>query len=744
MPGGVLGDFDLALLNDPNFKEDAVREEIVTPFLKELGYRAGGRNSINRSTALEHPFVQIGSKSRPINIFPDYLLTVEGRAAWVLDAKGPNENIHTGKNVEQVYSYAIHPDVRVDIYGLCNGKELVIFDIRQKPPILQIAITKINESWDQVLEVLAPNALQQVPDPKLPRPSRPKQLDYAELIPPEEIYDLKKQSAKRHFGAHPYFTKQVWNVVQTYIESFTQRGDTVLDPFGGSGVTNIEALLLGRKSIYVDINPLAVFLTNTLVEPVNSNDLVSAFEQIDSEFKKNAPTSTTEIKTALENYDYPKNVRLPKDADVDYVHELFSVKQLAQLAFLKHLIIRHSKDAVRRTLLLMFSGLLNKINLTYHASAGRSEGRGDSGPFRYYRYRMAPEPADLDIPKYFRLRLKAVKRAKDEIASLLPKGALKNWRATQGTATDLKEIKDNTIDYIYTDPPYGSKIQYLDLSIMWNAWLDLPVSDADYELEAIEGGKLEKSQTQYGELLEKSIREMYRVLKFNRWMSFVFAHKDPAYWHLIIEAAEKVGFEYVSAVKQSNNKLTYKKNQNPFTVLSGQLIMNFRKVKSPKSILKIDLGGDITGIIYETIEGVIASRNGATYDEIVSELIMKGLEFGFLDVLRQQFPNLSPILDSEYTFDSDSEKYQIKKAEKFKAAIDVRIRLRYYLLSYMRRKSIQKKDPHFNDIILDIMPLLKNGVTPKEQTILDSLSEIAERTSSDRWRLREEPQLSLL
>lgn len=59
---------------------------------------------------------------------------------------------------------------------------------------------------------------------------------------------------------HPYFTKQVWNVVQEYIKTFSCPGDLVLDPYGGSGVTLVEALVLGRKAIHVDINPLANFI----------------------------------------------------------------------------------------------------------------------------------------------------------------------------------------------------------------------------------------------------------------------------------------------------------------------------------------------------------------------------------------------------------------------------------------------------------------------------------------------------
>jgi 16S rRNA G966 N2-methylase RsmD len=57
----------------------------------------------------------------------------------------------------------------------------------------------------------------------------------------------------RHFGVHGYFTKQSWNVVAEYIKNYSQPNDIILDPFGGSGVTAIEALMNNRKSINIDI-----------------------------------------------------------------------------------------------------------------------------------------------------------------------------------------------------------------------------------------------------------------------------------------------------------------------------------------------------------------------------------------------------------------------------------------------------------------------------------------------------------
>lgn len=126
---------------------------------------------------------------------------------------------------------------------------------------------------------------------------------------------------------------------------------------------------------------------------------------------------------------------------------------------------------------------------------------------------------------------------------------------------------------------------------------------------------------------------MYRVLKFDRWLSFVFAHKDPEFWHLIVETCERCGFEYVGAVPQKMDRRALKR-QNPFTVLSGQLIINFRKVNNPRAIMKANLGMDISEIVLQTVEGIIAKDNGATLEAINDELIIKGLELGFLDLLK--------------------------------------------------------------------------------------------------------------
>src|SRR5438270_11463402 len=75
-----------------------------------------------------------------------------------------------------------------------------------------------------------------------------------------------RQEAARHYGVHPYFTRRPANVVRAYVERYSQSGAVVLDPFGGTGVTAIEAFLLGRHAIQNDLNPFANFIAQSIAD----------------------------------------------------------------------------------------------------------------------------------------------------------------------------------------------------------------------------------------------------------------------------------------------------------------------------------------------------------------------------------------------------------------------------------------------------------------------------------------------
>jgi len=159
--------------------------------------------------------------------------------------------------------------------------------------------------------------------------------------------------------------------------------------------------------------------------------------------------------------------------------------------------------------------------------------------------------------------------------------------------------------------------------------------------------------------------------------------------------------------------------------------------------MKANLGMDIAAIVMQTIEGIIAKNNGATLEQINDELIIKGLELGFLDLLKKEYSDLTPILLDNFDYNETIEVFTLRKDTRFNSHLDVRLRIKYYLTSYLRRMERESKSPHFDEIVLAILPLLKNGTTPESQTILNVLQDIAERSGQDSWRLKRIGQTTL-
>ncbi len=153
-----LQQFDFSVLEDPEFKEDAVREEIVAPLIRALEYQLTGPNRVVRGRRLEHPYLALGVTTTKIAIVPDYLLFTDDRPTWVLDAKSPSESIDDPKHHGQAYSYAVHRDVRVDWYALCNGREFGLYNVADMSPKprLRFKVSDLTTSWGEIFTTLFP------------------------------------------------------------------------------------------------------------------------------------------------------------------------------------------------------------------------------------------------------------------------------------------------------------------------------------------------------------------------------------------------------------------------------------------------------------------------------------------------------------------------------------------------------------------------------------------------------------
>ena len=107
-----------------------------------------------------------------------------------------------------------------------------------------------------------------------------------------------------------------------------------------------------------------------------------------------------------------------------------------------------------------------------------------------------------------------------------------------GTAANIK-IPDCSIDYVFTDPPFGENIYYADLNQIIESWHRV---FTDVGSEAIIDRVRDKGLHEYQSLIRMAFSEYYRVLKPGRWMTVVFSNSRASVWNAIQLALQQAGF----------------------------------------------------------------------------------------------------------------------------------------------------------------------------------------------------------
>ena len=208
----------------------------------------------------------------------------------------------------------------------------------------------------------------------------------------------------------------------------------------------------------------------------------------------------------------------PRKAYVENVHHFYSKKTLFVLSFL------HSK-CTSKILRLWFNSQL--INL----SKQNRYRPGVSFPYNplsgtLYIGSMFSE-ASVFVALSNRIR-------RIEGLSILGKYALCSTHSSTKT-----NILENSVDYLFFDPPFGANLNYSELSFIWESWLRLFTNN---DKEAIQSRKQNKNIQEYHQLMKACFLEAYRVLKPGRWMTVEFSNTNSSVWNTIQTSLSEVGF----------------------------------------------------------------------------------------------------------------------------------------------------------------------------------------------------------
>ena len=298
---------------------------------------------------------------------------------------------------------------------------------------------------------------------------------------------------------HRYSGKFIPQIAQQAINLITKPGDLVLDPYCGSGTTLLECSLSGRRSIGVDLNPLAVLISRVKVTPIEARKLHTFVKEIED-------YARPFVRGVSSNLDlFEGSERSHRDSAEIVNHDFrwqdpwykkwFTDDIRSELIFLHQKISNFPCASCRNVGLTAFSDILR-----------RSSNANSSYPnVMFDKNRVSPP---LPTPRFVE-RLREISQAVGQLDSALncrPRPTI-----LRANANHLP-IRDNSIDAIITHPPYIGSIPYAEYGLLSLVWLGYDPKSLDRTLT---GGRRQSKDVvqRFRDDFHRMFAESWRVLK---------------------------------------------------------------------------------------------------------------------------------------------------------------------------------------------------------------------------------------
>lgn len=447
------------------------------------------------------------------------------------------------------------------------------------------------------------------------------------LIDEKEItYD---KNISKFSKIHKYWSRKPWYIISSYVSKYSSKGDTVLDPFCGSGVVGLESNLINRNFIGYDLNPTAIFLTEITTDfKFDTKEFQDEIETFEIEMKQtimelykvskdtytlynvlgkgnkkdynsvqgdyNFKNKTKlQVEHKIENYKLPKGLTYPdkefpkkfyKDRfsykGVSKVSDMFSKRNLHALALINSC-IENKGFKYKKLFKLAFS------NTLLHVSILKGE---NVRPLGVNNYWIPDDFIEENVYWRFIDRINNIKLSKSIIQKRVDeqKPVKSTNKLYNKSSLNLKEISNDSVDYVLTDPPYGDAIQYSELSFIWNTWLG---KDYNIEKEVIINPVQSKGIKEFHESIFTFLDNVYRVLKKDKYFTLCFQNKDVKVWIEIIKKIRDLGFSLHDIKIYDVFGSPYNKHWAKFSPKSD-LYVTFKKTESSIKDSKVVIDAD--------------------------------------------------------------------------------------------------------------------------------------------------------
>ena len=286
--------------------------------------------------------------------------------------------------------------------------------------------------------------------------------------------------------------------------------------------------------------------------------------------------------------------------------------------------------AIRQELSFAFTAILPRASMRYQWSAKRPLNAQNQ------TYYIAPVYFEWNVFDLYGRKVNAVIRANEAVfgdGDLFSTEKLRDVSYEIASAERLVHLDDSSVDYVFTDPPFGSNIFYSDMNLFHEAWLG---ETTDHSREAVvhtTGKRKNGSGERYEELLRSAFSEAFRVLKPGRHMSVVFGNSSGRIWGLVQRALRDAGFKASPvhvAILDKGQRSVKGLNSGSEGVVTVDLIVTVQKPAKGEVTVRASTlaNGDTDALIRAVIDELSAdeARNPShVYARILRKAIRKGL-----------------------------------------------------------------------------------------------------------------------
>ena len=276
----------------------------------------------------------------------------------------------------------------------------------------------------------------------------------ARLLSGDLSFQGTDRLAHRLYALHPFAARFPHGLPGYFIDALTERGDTVLDPMCGSGITLLEGWTAGRSVIGVDLDPLARRQARARTTALIAAEVRQAGEK--------ALRGSADLMAGLRGHQDPltaatEGMDAPTREFLDYWFFPETQRELACLT----LAIREEPDADLRNLLeVIFSSTI----VTKSGGVSRARDLAHTRP-----HRVSDKVPRRPITLFANL----VERAADAYAAV-DRDTVGDRRVVEGDARSLP-VLDSSVDLIVTSPPYANALDYMRAHKFSLAWLGDPI-----------------------------------------------------------------------------------------------------------------------------------------------------------------------------------------------------------------------------------------------------------------------------